>query len=224
VEPLHPDLTAAFSFDATPSGVVVATRAICPDGAQWGGAGTVAQTVLLDLSRPESGVSVLYEDANGQAGPLGRTATWISPDGRLIGVSKAISLEASQGEIVEVGALDVPLDLPSGCPNATDIIGGPITVGDDVLVARACQSGDETYTAIDRLALSDLSLEWTATIERSLNAYCNCVGISVGPGDVPSLIVSGTASVEDPTRSILIVGDRQTDITHFGFDGLYFPP
>jgi len=36
------------------------------------------------------------------------------------------------------------------------------------------------------------------------------------------VIVTGSASVEVPNTSILVVGDQQTEITHLGFQSLAF--
>ena len=219
---LHPDLAEAFTFASTTSGVVVATRNLCPDGAAWGEPGTSSQTVVLDIGRPDAGVTVLLEDA-GVAGPLGgRSVAWISPDGRFVGLAEPVSAEATRDTMIDLAAPDVPIELPSGCPNATSIASFPEFVDGSMFIARACPSGTQHFVTVDQLTLPDLSLVWSATVDRELLAYCGCADLSVGPGPVPSVIITGSASVEVPNTSVLVVGDQQTEITHLGFAALSF--
>lgn len=218
---LHPDLTDAYSFVSTPNGFVVATRVVCPSGG-WDPADSLTQILALDLAQPEAGARVLLEVAAGPGDFAGRSVTWISPDGRLIALSQPVSGEAADQTIVATDDATVPIQLPSGCAGATGVVSRPQVVADTVFVARACPSGDGRFVTIDQLALADLSLVWSATVEREMLAYCNCAGVSVGGGAVPSVIVTGSASIEEPNTSILIVGDQQTDITHLGFATLAF--
>ena len=91
-----------------------------------------------------------------------------------------------------------------------------------MFIARACPSGTQHFVTVDQLTLPDLSLVWTATVDRELLAYCACAFLSVGSGPLPSVIITGSASVEDPNTSVLVVGDLQTEITHLGFSALSF--
>ena len=219
---IHPDLPEAFSFASTTTGIVVATRYVCPAGAAWGDPGTSAQTVLLDLARSDAGVTVLIEDA-GVAGRLGgRSVTWISPDGRFVGLAEPVSGEASRYTMVDIAAPAVQIELPSGCPNATSIASFPEFVDGHMFIARACPNGTQHFVTVDQLTLPDLSLVWSVTVDREMLAYCGCADLSVGPGPLPSVIINGSASVEDPNTSVLVLGDQQTEITHLGFDTLSF--
>ena len=218
--PLHPELDAAMSFVATPDGLVVATRHVCPDGT-WGPS-SFAQTVVLDLSDPGAGVQVLSEDEPRLDGLSPRSVHWISPDGGLVVFGEPLNAENSTLSMVRLGDPTTELVLPSGCATAGNMASVPVIVGDAMLIARACPTGANTAVTIDLLGATDLSLRWTATVERELLAYCSCVGVSAIDGEVPTVILTGSASVEVPNTSILVVGDQQTEITHFGFDSFAF--
>jgi hypothetical protein len=51
-ELLHPDLNAARAINATPDGIVIAARDVCPDGATWGDPGTRWELVRVDFRQP----------------------------------------------------------------------------------------------------------------------------------------------------------------------------
>ncbi|MFT3853999.1 MAG: hypothetical protein QM733_14840 [Ilumatobacteraceae bacterium] len=144
-----PQLDAARSLTATTTGLIVATRDICPDGTTWGDAGTHWELVSLDATDPTATVQALqtrlpdpnlvWFDHDGYVLTAGQPSiVSASPDGRYVALIDGYNPDSTRWLLVDLDAPGALTQIPSSCPLAGDIVAEPRFVGSLVVAARQC--------------------------------------------------------------------------------------
>ncbi|CAN5562293.1 hypothetical protein BH23ACT3_BH23ACT3_02210 [soil metagenome] len=227
-EPLHPDLQAARAINATPDGIVIAARDVCPDGAAWGDPGTRWELVSIDFRQPDPEVAVrLTRDADPlpeAESHLSRTdgnagVSAISPEGSLVSLGQYDGGERNEWTIRSLDALEAVIDPPSRCADPGPIVAAPVLLADQlVVVARSCPDGAREPILIETVALDtgviENSVEVADLAEWSEFRYITLSAIIDG-GEVWSIV--SISDLDRATTAILVGGDMATEIAQPGF-------
>ena len=161
------------SIAGSAAGWVVVTRGVCPEGTFWGQPGTAIELVRHHVGDPDVEplvVGRIEPEPNEPVVSTFRRGRWqartVDGSGRYAGVWEATSVETGTFHLIDMLATDgsttTPLELPSGCGVATEIVAPPRFVDDGVVIARACADGT---VAVDVISLFDRSLAWSQTID-----------------------------------------------------------
>lgn len=227
-EPLHSDLGAARAINATPDGIVIAARDVCPGGATWGDPGTRWELVKVDFRQPDPEVEVLLARdadplADGEShsarmdGNVGVSA--ISPEGRLVALGQYMGGERNEWTIRSLDAPEAVIDPPSRCADPGPIVAAPVFLTDQrVAVARSCPENAREHILVETVALDaggvDHSVEVADLAEWSEFRYVALSAI-VDDGEVSSIV--SISDLDRATTAILVRGDNVTEITQPGF-------
>lgn len=226
--PLDPDLDSARAINATPDGIVIAARDVCPDDASWGDPGSRWELVRLDLRQPDPQVEILLArepapDADGEShaarmdGAVGVSA--ISPGGRLVALSEFTGGERPEWTIRSLSAPDVVIDTASRCADPGPIIAAPVFLNDQrVVLARTCPDGAAEPLLVETVDIDtgivDHSIEVADLAELS---EFRLITLSAIVDDGVTWSIVSIRDLDRATTAILIRGDDATEITQPGF-------
>ena len=227
-ELLHPDLNAARAVNATPDGIVIAARDVCPDGATWGDPGTRWELVRVDFRQPAPEVEVLLARAadpfaDGERhsarmdGSVGVSA--ISPGGRLVALSEFTGGERPEWTIRSLTSPDTVIASASRCADPGPIVAAPVFLTDQrVVLVRACPDGAAEAMLVETVDIDsgvvDHSVEVADLAEWSEFRLITLSAI-VDSGETWSMVSIG--DLDRATTAILVRGDDATEITQPGF-------
>jgi hypothetical protein len=245
--PVHPDLLEVESVVATPSGIIVATRDVCPDGARWGDPGTRWEMVMYDpnvtegpdvvtLASREPDLSVDYvmfqtDDVVYAVGDV--EVASIDPEARFVGVREAYSTEEWRFHVWSLSDPGQPLELPSDCPAGdSTIVAPPRFVGDGVAVVRFCAFDGRDGLVDEGAPLFvehvDLSgprpalLSSTRLPEGLVPSYSMALQASAYlDGSGLWMLINGN-DVEQPTTTYVVHDGTVVDVSRRGYSGLAF--
>lgn len=221
------------SIAGHPSGWVVVTRGVCPDGMSWGQPGTAIELVRHHVDDPDVEplvVGRIDPEPNGLEFLRGRwQVRTVDGSGRFAGVWEATSVETGTFHVVDMlapdGSTTTPLELPSGCEAAGDIVAPPRFADGAVVIARACV---DATLVVDVISLTDRTLTWSQTVEgeapRSDDGSIAGLSAIADDGEIWVLATFEVVAASDEpfsrtsevTRSVLLNRAAQTELPAIG--------
>lgn len=243
----------ARSVTATATGLIVATRDVCPDGAHWGDAGTHWELVSLDMTDPAAAVQVLqvlqtrqpdpslvWYDHDGYVLTAGQPSIVdTSPDGRFVSFIDAFHPDRARWLLLDLAVPASMMQLPSSCALPGDIASEPRFVGGLVVVARRCalmisdvDQLPQMATGTGNLHLDAVDLATGEVVWHSAaagvgpNSYDDTAAVSAriaGDGTV-WVLLGAEGGVEERSRWFVLHGDDVAEITRDDYSSFAFDP
>ncbi len=250
---LAPELNEARSIGVTSSGVVIATRDVCPAGARWGDPGTRWEVVAFDpagaegpqtlFTRSADATQIQFDDGTVIVAMGEMLVDDISANGRYVALQDLYNTEDAKWHLVDLTAPGQLMTIASSCPIAGDIVGPPRFVGDGiVVVTRLCASIDTGDTSVEAtMGIGDLQVEavdltavdpgdavvWHGSVPGlGADSYSSTAGLSarLAPDGTPWAIVTGGGGVETPSHTFVLHGGESIEITRDGYAAFAFDP